>query len=293
MYLFIVKKYILKHLPPFTDIKFIENINIYNFLVIGKHKYFNKTNILRFLRHKNVMEICYLAKGKHEVLINNKNYVIKGGDIYLVRPNELHGSPSKPNANCLFYWFMIGDKKHIKYKKNCHNESIKLIDTVLSIKKRIFRGDNKIQTILDEILFLLKQKDKYKTIKLKILYIQLLLHIVELSKKNKDISSDIINEVDKYISKNVNNNIHIKSLAEITNLSLSHFKTKFKNLTGIPPNEYILLKKINFAKQLLANKQYKIIDVSAHLGFSSSQYFSNVFKKVTGLSPSAFKKLKQ
>ncbi|MFW6282386.1 MAG: helix-turn-helix domain-containing protein [bacterium] len=123
-------------------------------------------------------------------------------------------------------------------------------------------------------------------------FIKLFHLIIKLSEnKNKKNISEDINEIITYIDRNLNKHFNIKTLAQKINLSDSWFKRKFKNEIGIPPNEYINRKKIDKAKNILRkNKDMSITEMSHILSYSSSEYFSVVFKKFTGQTPTDFKK---
>lgn len=69
------------------------------------------------------------------------------------------------------------------------------------------------------------------------------------------------------------------------NISESHFRRIFKQEVGMKPMEYLNTCRIEAAKRLLRDGQSRIQDVYERVGFSTSQYFSTVFKKITGVSP--------
>lgn len=71
---------------------------------------------------------------------------------------------------------------------------------------------------------------------------------------------------------------------------LSHL---FSSVEGLTIEKYIINQKIEKAKELLVYNELSINEISFFLGYSSVQHFSNQFKKITGLTPSHFKKLKE
>ncbi|MCT4643670.1 MAG: helix-turn-helix transcriptional regulator, partial [Carboxylicivirga sp.] len=73
------------------------------------------------------------------------------------------------------------------------------------------------------------------------------------------------------------------------NISYSLFRTEFKKYTGVSPGQYLLQLKIQMAKNLLSNSQLSVKEVSFKSGFESPYYFSRVFKKHTGHTPTEFK----
>ena len=78
-------------------------------------------------------------------------------------------------------------------------------------------------------------------------------------------------------------------LAEIAGLSEARFKINFRKQVGIPPREYVLRRKIETAKHILKNSDMTITELAHKMSFSSSQYFSTVFKRFTLMSPKEFR----
>lgn len=74
-----------------------------------------------------------------------------------------------------------------------------------------------------------------------------------------------------------------------TNLSNRRFNELFKNNYDTTPNKYIILKKNEFAKELLLEKGLTVSEISIICGFSDVYYFSKVFKQYNGISPGKFK----
>ncbi len=75
--------------------------------------------------------------------------------------------------------------------------------------------------------------------------------------------------------------------------SRSTVSHKFKAYTGMGITEYINYLRVEDAKSLLRNTNMRIGNISATVGFENSNYFTNVFREATGLSPSAYRKEKQ
>ena len=63
----------------------------------------------------------------------------------------------------------------------------------------------------------------------------------------------------------------------------------FSKVTGITLEKYLIMVKIEKAKELIANNEYTLSEISYMLGYSSVQYLSNQFKKISGVTVSEFK----
>ena len=98
--------------------------------------------------------------------------------------------------------------------------------------------------------------------------------------------------------------IHNKSANELEKMSLSkflsekfhhsyqHISSLFSSKEGITIEKYFIDQKIEKAKELLVYNELTLSEISYQLGYSSVQHLSNQFKKVTGFTPSEFKKLR-
>ncbi len=75
-------------------------------------------------------------------------------------------------------------------------------------------------------------------------------------------------------------------------LSYQYVSTLFSSMQGITIEKYIIHQKIEKVKELLVYAELTLSEIAYSLGYSSVQHLSNQFKKITGLSPGYFKKLK-
>jgi AraC-like DNA-binding protein len=77
----------------------------------------------------------------------------------------------------------------------------------------------------------------------------------------------------------------VSDLAARAHLSVPRFNILFKEETGVPPGEYVLRAKVEAARRRLEQGGRAVTDIAYDLGFSSSQYFATVFKRLEGISP--------
>ena len=89
----------------------------------------------------------------------------------------------------------------------------------------------------------------------------------------------------------MNEQITIQQMAEAAGYHVSHFTRLFQSRMGISPGQVILQKKAETATQLLTSTDLSIASIADSLGFGSQFYFSNFFKKQTGMTPSSYRRL--
>ena len=95
----------------------------------------------------------------------------------------------------------------------------------------------------------------------------------------------------EYIRLHAEEELSVPALATMCNISTSHFYTKFREEVGMTPIDYKNSVLISRATGLLLYGDYDSIEaLSDAMGFASATYFRRVFKKVTGKSPSEYKK---
>lgn len=94
----------------------------------------------------------------------------------------------------------------------------------------------------------------------------------------------------EYVNNNFGSKIQINDFLDVVNMTHTGFILKFKKETGETPLSYITSVRINKAKSLLSSSDIKIYEIAYLCGYDNPYYFSNTFKKVTGMSPLEFRK---
>jgi len=110
-----------------------------------------------------------------------------------------------------------------------------------------------------------------------------------LSRKVNTLNNKFFKSLE-YIEANYNKDISIDNLAKLEGISTSHYRVLFKKRYNSTPNEYIVMKRINEACFYLKSSKRSIERIAELVGYSDSFYFSRVFKKKTGMSPSVYRR---
>ena len=103
------------------------------------------------------------------------------------------------------------------------------------------------------------------------------------------VTNKVIHDVISYINQNYLSSFSLSDLAEHFFLSKEHLSRLFKKETGENLFSYIMELKLTEAKKLLKTTDMTLDDIAFHLGFSNGNYFSKVFKKNCGISPSEYR----
>ncbi len=92
-----------------------------------------------------------------------------------------------------------------------------------------------------------------------------------------------------YIHTEYMKNIDVKTLADMEELSVSRYRTLFREMTGMAPTEYIINLKIEHACELLFCTSYSVTTIANMCGYSDVLYFIRLFKKKIGVTPGKYK----
>ena len=92
-----------------------------------------------------------------------------------------------------------------------------------------------------------------------------------------------------YLSNQLDANLTLEEMAAHANLSVSHFSRRFKEQTGFSPVDYYIHLKIQHASMLLTFTDKSVKEIGAEVGYQDAYYFSRIFRKVMGMSPSQFR----
>lgn len=94
--------------------------------------------------------------------------------------------------------------------------------------------------------------------------------------------------IDSFIDRNIECVLRIDDLASLVGLSRYHFLRCFKRATGSSPLQYVLARRVEHARRLLAHGDESIAAIAYAAGFSSQSHLNAMFKRHLGVTPGAF-----
>ena len=103
---------------------------------------------------------------------------------------------------------------------------------------------------------------------------------------------DNIQKAINYIEQNIENNLSIKDISKSANISKSVLYKKFHENFKCTPAHFINIKRVEKSTEYLLKTHMSVEEISQKVGFASSSYYSRIFKKIKGVAPLKYKKLK-
>jgi len=264
-----------------------EQMRIPGLRMIGRHVIYDVLPSLAWHYHENAFEFSVPTKGNFSFVTTEKDYNFSPGDVFISFPDEIHGTNQEPISLGELYWFQLDVSCPEEILFLCPEASKSLIDRLKKMPHHVVHLESARMTPLVVKAFEAACERKYSlTAALLQLYLQFLLE--GAGKETSYISTNIQQTLDD-IEANITAEISLQMLADAAGLSCSQFKQNFKKEIGVSPRNYINKRKIEYGKALLMEGK-SVTEVAMILNFSSSNYFSTVFKKYTLCTPSEFVK---
>lgn len=241
-------------------------------------------------------EFVFVIDGKIEVSTDKNVITLSKNQIIFHKPMELHklrsAHGSKPD---LFIVTFSATGEFMKFFSDkiiqLSNKQVEEILSILNFLKKSNRPDSSLP-LLTAHLECMKDEPRLMH-RFKNLVENFLISLSESDAKAPEVISNTETTIYKNavdaLENRIYSNITVDELARVCNVSTAYLKKIFSKYTGFGIHEYFIKTKITMAKKLLSEGM-SVTDVADTLSFSSQNYFSIVFKREEGISPSQFKK---
>lgn len=231
-------------------------------------------------------QLLYIASGKGRFYFEeNKEVIVPAGHMVLYRPKEMQRYVYYAEDQTEVYWvhFTGGNVKNILKNHFFPVKDHVIYSGVVPEYQQIFRK------MIQELQLCKPDFENY----LSLLLYQLLIMVGRQQNELKTITSTVQKDIEYatyYFNENYNKNISIDEFAASINMSTCWFIRNFKQYNKITPMAYILSIRIANAQNLLETTSYNVTEIASIIGYDNALYFSRLFKKQTGLSPTEYRK---
>ncbi|MBS4803475.1 MAG: helix-turn-helix transcriptional regulator [Clostridium sp.] len=264
----------------------------YELLYISKSKFENDWHSTAHFHP--FTEIFFITNGQGTFLLDDKIVKVTKWDLIIINPNCLHTEKSSLSDVPLEYTVLGVDNLLLNFP-----ESYSLIDNDRQIKqyiiKNCFRDKDVILDYFDRLILEVEHKAFNYELACKSMLILFITHIIRTTTSSLFIeeSQEKINlecmKIKNYIDAHYSQNITLDFLSDLSYMNKFHLVHTFTKEIGVSPINYVITRRIQEAKNLLATTNYSIRDIASIVGFSNSSYFSQMFRKVSGVSPKSYR----
>lgn len=234
----------------------------------------------QILSPQNCHRICdvfiYIVSGEAIYSLNDRKYNIKSGDaLYISKNTTYHRKILSEQYHTIFVDFNFD----VPAGSVLPAEIFEGFESIDNSFKKLYKtwSSQSIGSTASSLCLLYE------------IYSQMLIKKTRayISKQSRDAFSDVQNI---FFENFRDRDFSIREVEQTSGMSEVHFRRLFKSLHGMSPQQFLLSLRINAAKELLLSSDMSLKEISESSGFSDNCYFSRIFRKKTGFSPSEYRK---
>lgn len=268
--------------------------------IVTVHYYeFDKNFVFNGEKH-DFWEIVYIDKGRVQVRSDEDNLILSQGEIVFHRPNEFHSIKALDSAPNFFVVSFVCNSPLMVYLEKHHTVLNKTLHSFIAsvikeaehtyvipkndptLKKLIKKetapigGEQLIKTYLEQFLILLIRNILKK-------------EEPSVFPTKESMETHLVSSAKRLLEEKAEELFHVNDLCVALGYSKSYLSKLFHEQTGDTIANYAIQIKIKRAKQLIREGNLNFAQISDKLSFDNPQYFSRVFKRITGMTPTEFK----
>ncbi len=273
-------------------------INISKIVTIHYNE-FDKNFVFEGEKH-DFWELVYVDKGQVEICRDEEKIFLSQGEIVFHKPNEFHSIKAFNSAPNFFVISFVCNSRAMVYFekfKTTLNKNLKsFLSSIIEEAEKTFiipKNDPSLKKLIKKSTTSIGGEQLIKTY-LEQLLIFLIRNVID--KKNPSVfpskesmESYLVASMKVYIESKAKEVFRISELCKQIGYSKSYLCRLFNEQTGETIASYAIKMKIKLARRLIREGNLNFAEISDELSFDNPQYFSRVFKRVMGMTPTEFK----
>ena len=226
-------------------------------------------------------EILYVAGGAGEAILEGKKFRLAPGDLVVVNPGTLHEERSDAKAPLRLIFLAIRDFAVPGLPAGCLSQEKY---RVLSCGEYRYKMDIYLRELLQETS---SQIEFYQEISQGLVsaLLVLVMRLIRINPEDEAALSQECQKIKEYLDQNFTSPITLDSLSETVYISKHYLSHLFMEQSGVSPIKYLTSKRMEKACELLSETELPVSEVSKAVGYENPLYFSQVFKRIYGISP--------
>ncbi len=231
-------------------------------------------------------QLLYIASGKAQFYFDGREQTVAAGHMVVYRPKEeqkyRYYGPDQPEV----YWVhFTGNNVTNILRQYGIADSMRVLYTGVSMEYRhIFTQ------MIQELQLCRENYEELLVLLLRQLFILIQRQIGAPARARSRFAAAEFEAAAQYFDEHSQSALCVEDYAASHGMSTSWFIRGFKELTGVTPMQYILSLRIANAQNLLETTDYNVSEISRIVGYENPLYFSRIFRKQCGVSPTDFRR---
>lgn len=249
----------------------------------------------------NFLRFYYVMDGRFDWMIEDQHHILYPGDLAIILPGQSFGGEKDLLDIGTVSWLHLGLQQLDRNGKIVMGKWSRLTDSEARTIGKILLLNNcpvisklkeagtLFQTIHNEFIH---QEIGYMARINQLIDELFILTARQLTRQNnsrRDFPQTFL-KLEQSLRENLSHQWTVEEMAALVGLGITAFTEKVKSYTGFSPLNYLINIRISEAIKLLKRPEVHVTDIALDVGFYSSQHFATTFKKLTGYTPSEFRK---
>lgn len=244
--------------------------------------------------HRNI-EVCMMTEGECDIVVNGETITVRTGEMMVVFPHMIHSfhMRSRKPANFLQMHFQPDSFSQVPHEVE---ENVKFLSYVNDEHSAYLLQpfSDRLRSCVERICVEMNDETEALHEPLAQVYIYEMIFLLsrEIAQGFRRIflidDPTVIRAV-QFISEHMEGKVSLPDVAKHCRVTTRHLSNIFKEALNITVNDYINIAKVDKAMLNLTENRLSMAQIASRLGFSSTQYFSTVFKKYTHVTPKEYK----
>jgi AraC-like DNA-binding protein len=243
----------------------------------------------KLLPHKHdYFQMIYFVSGSGRLLLGDAEYCIEPCDLFLIKPQRIHGLAPDSPVKTLDLKFAVNDPA--------------LRESLLDATERITQSDSAIALHFEHIRREGERKDHLYRECCNLFLLQILLQYLRQDKHSSSIQAaefgsedeipddSVVRKALEFIRTHYSDDLELTQIAQSVQRSDRHLRQHFEDCLGLSPMRYLQQYRLRKAKELIQYSDYPLKEIAELVGFKTIHHFTRVFHDLLGESPGAWRR---
>lgn len=252
-----------------------------------------------YLHTHSFFEICYAFAGQGLFRINEQDYALHKGQVFVAKPGETHEIISAEDDPLgIYFWSYTLTQRPDTPLATSGSDT--LLNAFLNAQRPVSEHTPAMQRILELLTEEIVHREPGYMQSIEMLVAKLLLDtaraVVDLPPEQpqalpraKSMEEATVQSMVRYLRDNYHRPLTIRDLAAQVHLSERHSSRLFHKIMGVSILDYLTALRLEIAAQLLLERRLSIKEVAQATGYPDVRYFTTLFRQQTGLTPATFR----
>lgn len=247
--------------------------------------------------HKN-LEVCLMTDGACDIVVNGEAITVHAGKMMVIFQHMIHSFHVRTCSPCSFFQIHFQPDSFSCVEPKV-TEEVKFLRYMADERSSylLLPASQQLRLCVERICAEMgAKKEEAFSLPLSKIHIYEMIFLLsrEISQGYRrifNIENPLVIQAIQYINEHIREKISLRDVAAACCVTIRHISSVFKDTINLTVNDYINISKIDKAMRWLTESKLGMMEIASRLGYSSTQYFSTVFKRYTHVTPSEYRKM--